>query len=152
MGNCPTVSQRIAPGHLFISLFARRQCSRLWRRNSIFILSFSFFSPLRISPHFPPNYYLLLFSPRTCSSFFLTRLLCVVFFLTTPSNTSVTHAKKIFNLILLASCIVVWVKITLIFNAFKSVITSGIIGKCSVTLTPPHDPWLTGSALLQHQC
>lgn len=48
--NCPNVSQKAAPGHLFILLFARRQCSRLWRRNPIFILSFNvFFSP----SHYP---------------------------------------------------------------------------------------------------
>lgn len=50
-GRRPSVSQRTAAGHPFILLFACRQCSSRWRRNSIFILSLTvlFF----LLPHYP---------------------------------------------------------------------------------------------------
>lgn len=115
--NCPNVSQKAAPGHLFILLFARRQCSRLWRRNPIFILSFNvFFSP----SHYPT------LSPKLFSAAIVpSNLLFPLFFLTlllslplSPSFSPLCqshqqthihmHKHKRFFSILLASGTAVW--------------------------------------------
>lgn len=116
MGNCPTVSQRTAAGYLFILLFARRQCSRLWRRNSIFILSLTVL-PLRSTLHPPfckknpilcfyPSVNPLMFSVSLSSSF-------------SPLCESHRHdAHKRFSAILLASGVVVWVNIVWVFFGF----------------------------------
>lgn len=86
MWSGPAVSQGTAAGHLFISLFARRQCSRLWRRNSIFILSFTVILSCLHQHHRSPNHY----PPHTYSSLCLTHILQPFVFLAT----SVECAKK----------------------------------------------------------
>lgn len=121
MGDHPTVSLRTTAGHLFILLFARRQCSRLWRRNSISILSLTaFLSPLHIIPPFCWNYSLLLPSLLNCFPFLLPLFFPISFLffptilsLTAAAHTLIhtyyTHKNSFF--VSLASGTVVWVNL-----------------------------------------
>ncbi len=130
IGNCPTFSQRTVPGHLFILLFAHRRCSRLWGRNSISILSFTVFL---LSSILPPHFNQTVLCLHLSSGpFFLYSLLfsfSLSYFYHSDSHISSTHTHthKRFSSVLLASGVAVWVHTVLIFFAFKSVITSGIM-------------------------
>lgn len=126
MWSGPAVSQGTAAGHLFISLFARRQCSCLWRRNSIFILSFCVILSCLHQHHRSPNHYLPLFYPHTYSSLSLALILRPFGFLTT----SVERAKKYLSISLCRpKATVFWLNIVWILSTFQCVITSRIIGK-----------------------
>lgn len=88
-----------------------------------------FFSPLYITPPFPPK----LFSASITLFFSLSGFV----FLTTLSATSATHAHKRLYSILLAPGVVVWVNIVWNSFSFKSVITTGIVPNAFSFLPTP---------------